>query len=272
MPPRDGLWVCPRCGRTFATANQTHTCAPLGDLDRHFAAAAPPVREAFDRIVEIARAFGPVEVLSEKTRIALHVRMSFAAFMPRTRWLDGHLVLPRRIDTARFRRIEVYSPRNVLHAFRLTSVADVDAEFVAWLAEAYAVGRQDHRAPPVADGREAQLATELLRVERALAERDRSAVPQGLDWLLDDPFLEFGASGRRWNRAETVAALAAEKPRALTFSAFAVRRLSAAMALVTYDLALRQPDGADRRSRRTSLWRLRDGRWVLRFHQGTAVA
>jgi hypothetical protein len=41
---------------------------------------------------------GPVSVPSEKTRIALHVRMSFAAFMPRKDWLSGHRVLARRID------------------------------------------------------------------------------------------------------------------------------------------------------------------------------
>ena len=50
----------------------------------------------------------------------------------------------------RFRRIEVYSPRNVLHVFRLTVPDDVDAEFTAYLAEAYGVGAQQHlrrRAP-----------------------------------------------------------------------------------------------------------------------------
>ncbi len=138
------MWACPQCGRTFASRNQAHTCAPLGDLDRHFAHASPAVRAAFDRVVVAARRLGPVEVLPEKTRIALHVRMSFAAFMPRRRWLNGHLVLARRIDSPRFLRVETYSPRNVVHTFRLTSPADVDDEFVAWLAEAYQVGAQKH--------------------------------------------------------------------------------------------------------------------------------
>jgi Domain of unknown function (DUF5655) len=138
------MWTCPRCGRSFANTNQSHTCAPLGDLERHFLAAAPDVRAAFDQALLVVRSFGPVEVLPEKTRIALHARMSFAAFMPKTRWLDGHLVLARRIDSDRFRRIERYSPRNVLHAFRLTSPDDVDDEFRAWLREAYDVGRQRH--------------------------------------------------------------------------------------------------------------------------------
>ena len=124
--------------------NQTHTCAGLGDLERHFVGSTAEVRATFDRIRAIVEGIGPVEILPEKTRIAFHVRMSFAAFMPHKAWLDGHLVLSRRIDSPRFRRIEEYSARNILHAFRLTSPADVDEEFAAFLAEAYAVGEQRH--------------------------------------------------------------------------------------------------------------------------------
>jgi hypothetical protein len=142
------LWQCPRCGRPFANRNQTHTCAPLGDLDRHFAASAPHVRATFDRVLEVVSALGPVTVLPEKTRIAMHVRMSFAAFAPRRRWLNGHLVLARRADSPRFLRIETYSPRNVLHAFRLDAPSDIDSEFAGWLAEASRVGRQEHLEPP----------------------------------------------------------------------------------------------------------------------------
>jgi hypothetical protein len=136
------MWACPRCGRSFANRNQSHTCAALGDLDRHFAACDPAVRETFDRILAVAREQGPVTVLPEKTRIAFQVRMSFAAFMPRRHWLNGHLVLARRIDSSRFAKVEVFSPRNVLHAFRLTSPAQVDAEFAGWVAQAYRVGAQ----------------------------------------------------------------------------------------------------------------------------------
>jgi hypothetical protein len=142
---RRALWVCPACARTFAQRNQNHTCAPLGDLDRHFAASAPHVRETFDRALAVVTRLGPVDVLAERTRIALHVRMSFAAFAPRRLWLTGHLVLAREVPSARFRKVEVFSPRNVLHAFRLDAPDDVDAEFAGWLAEAYRVGEQCHR-------------------------------------------------------------------------------------------------------------------------------
>lgn len=138
------MWQCPRCGRTFAASHQTHTCRTLGSLEAHFERSDPPVRAAFDAVLAAVEAIGPVTVLPEKTRIALHVRMSFAAFTPRRHWLDGHVVLARRLNSPRFRRIEEYSPRNILHAFRVTGPQDVDAEMISWVSEAYRVGRQEH--------------------------------------------------------------------------------------------------------------------------------
>lgn len=149
-PPSTGaggrrpLWECRSCGRTFANRNQTHTCSRLGDLDSHFVGSSPRVRATFDRVLAVVAELGPVEVLAEKTRIALHVRMSFAAFVPRRNWLGGHLVLARPVDSPRFHTIEVYSARNVLHGFRLADPAEVDDEFAAWLADAYRVGEQRH--------------------------------------------------------------------------------------------------------------------------------
>ena len=144
MAPRPPMWVCPRCGRTFANRNQTHTCAHLGELDRHFGRSAPEVRATFDRVLAVVEALGPVEVLPERTRIALHARMSFAAFMPRRNWLAGHLVLASRVDSPRFSRVDVISPRNIVHLFRLDGPDEVDEEFAAWLADAYRVGNQEH--------------------------------------------------------------------------------------------------------------------------------
>jgi hypothetical protein len=135
------LWTCPRCGRTFANLNQTHTCAPLRALDDAFAGTDPPVRASFDRLVD---ALGPLTVLPEKTRIALHVRMSFAAFQPRTHWLNGHLVLAREAQHPLFRRIRTYSPRNVVHEFRISAPDEVDDAFLELAREAYRVGEQRH--------------------------------------------------------------------------------------------------------------------------------
>ena len=137
------MWRCPECGRQFANRNQSHACG-RSTLASHFAGKPPAVRAIFDKLQRVARENGPITVLPEKTRIAFHVRMSFAAFVIRRNWVDGHVVLARRLENPRFRRIETFSPRNHLHAFRFETVKDVDAEVTSWLAEAYQVGEQRH--------------------------------------------------------------------------------------------------------------------------------
>jgi len=143
-PPRSRLWRCPACGRGFANRNQSHACGPRYSLAHHFRGKPPAIRAIYREVVAAVRALGPVRVLPEKTRIAFQVRMSFAQVTPRRSWLDGHVVLARRLDHPRFRQVQTFSARNHVHAFRLLSPADVDADVRAWLAEAYRVGKQEH--------------------------------------------------------------------------------------------------------------------------------
>jgi hypothetical protein len=137
------LWRCPDCERQFANHNQSHACG-RHTLASHFAGKPKAVRGIFDRLLAVAKQNGSVTVLPEKTRIAFQVRMSFAAFVIRRNWIDGHVILARRLENPRFRRIETFSPRNHLHAFRFESVSEIDAEVAAWFAEAYQVGQQRH--------------------------------------------------------------------------------------------------------------------------------
>jgi hypothetical protein len=138
------LWCCPECNRRFANRNQSHACQTPGTLASHFKGKKPGLRAIFDKLRQAAEKNGPVTVLPEKTRIAFQVRMSFAAFVIRRNWVDGHLVLARRLENPRFCRIETFSPRNHLHAFRFEGVDEIDDEVEAWFAEAYRVGEQRH--------------------------------------------------------------------------------------------------------------------------------
>lgn len=137
------LWKCPKCEREFATRNQTHSCG-RHELEPHFEGKSAEIRALFDALVAAIQEIGPARVLPEKTRIAFQVRMSFAQVMVRRQWLDGHLVLARRIEHSRFRKVQTFSPGNHVHIFRLRSPADIDAQFRAWLREAYQVGDQQH--------------------------------------------------------------------------------------------------------------------------------
>src|SRR5216110_2516963 len=137
------LWRCPRCRRRFANRNQSHACGRY-TLGSHFAGKPKAMRAIFDKVLAVAKKNGPVTVLAEKTRIAFQVRMSFAAFVIRQNWVDGHVILARRLENPRFRRIETFSPRNHLHAFRFMNANEIDDEVAGWFAEAYRVGQQRH--------------------------------------------------------------------------------------------------------------------------------
>jgi hypothetical protein len=136
------LWGCPVCGRAFANRSQRHACGRHA-LDLHFAGRSARVRAIYDAFVALLEESGPIVVLPEKTRIAFQVRMSFAQLTLRRNWVLGHFVLSRRVESPLFGRIESFSARNHLHAFRLDDPAEV-AALAPFAREAYAVGRQDH--------------------------------------------------------------------------------------------------------------------------------
>lgn len=85
--------------------------------------------------------------------------------------------------------------------------------------------------------------------------------------LLHPGFVEFGASGRRWDRASILAALAVE-PDGESLTAYDVTgiRLADDVVLVTYVSAR-----SSARARRSSVWRRVGGTWLLYFHQGTPM-
>ena len=136
------MWRCPACGREFANPNQSHACG-RHDLEGHFAGKDPIVRAIYDAFLAMIEEFGPVTVLPEKTRIAFQTRMSFAQLTVRRRWVLGHFVLARRAEDPLFTKVETFSPRNHLHAFRLDWPEEVE-RLRAFAREACAVGRQEH--------------------------------------------------------------------------------------------------------------------------------
>ena len=138
------LWTCPKCGRRFANRNQTHTCAPLRTVEDHLARKPPEIVETYRAFEAAARGAGPFEILAEKTRIAFFVRMSFGGARVLNSFIEGAVVLARRVEDPRFTSILSASPRNHVHYWRMRRPDDVDEKVRAWLAEAYEVGRQRH--------------------------------------------------------------------------------------------------------------------------------
>ncbi|UMZ09749.1 nuclear transport factor 2 family protein [Pseudomonas sp. MPFS] len=114
------------------------------------------------------------------------------------------------------------------------------------------------------------LSEHVLLLERRLQEADVRGDRQALDALLADDFLEFGASGGRWNKAQVLASLVQESFIERHIEQFAVQWLAADLAQATYLCHNAAGPGRVASSAwRSSLWRCREGRWQMLFHQGT---
>ncbi len=111
------------------------------------------------------------------------------------------------------------------------------------------------------------LADEIYRLETELLRPEVRHSAEELDALLDDGFVEFGSSGRAWDKRRVVEALLGEQTARIEVEDFRVRPLGENAALATY--RSRRPDGAV--SLRSSVWLRKDGEWKLAFHQGTPV-
>ena len=117
---------------------------------------------------------------------------------------------------------------------------------------------------------EASLEEVLRTLEERLLCSDIRQSAADLDALLADDFLEFGSSGRVYNKQQVIAALQQETPTAISLTDFRARRLAPEIVLVTYR-AIRSgsTETPAAYSLRSSLWQVIDGRWQLIFHQGT---
>jgi hypothetical protein len=137
------LWTCPKCGHRFVTRNLWHSCSNYS-LDDHFEGKDPVVRKVFNKLLAMIRKCGPVEVIPQKSRIAIQARVRFAGGVARKSWFDAALWLTRRAEHSCLRRVETFGPKSYGLHFRLMRPEDLDDAFAALVREAYAVGCQQH--------------------------------------------------------------------------------------------------------------------------------
>ena len=111
----------------------------------------------------------------------------------------------------------------------------------------------------------------LLTLEEDLLSSQVRASEARLNELLADDFVEFGSSGRIFDKPSIVRELG-ESGFVADFEIGDFRLVMSRedSALVTYRCVVRSDSGEIiRKSNRSSLWRLVDDRWQLIFHQGT---
>ena len=153
------LWRCPKCGKWFVTRNIFHSCAHYS-LAHHFR-GKPRARALFEHFRRALEAFGPVRLVSNKTKVGFMVRVRFAGVTyVRGDSLRCGMWLTRRVASKHWVKVDRYAPRAYIYQFELRKPGDLNPEIRRFLRESYAVGCQRHlmrrrssgRSPPAAVG------------------------------------------------------------------------------------------------------------------------
>ena len=91
-----------------------------------------------------------------------------------------------------------------------------------------------------------------------------------LEILLAEDFIEFGSSGRIFDKQQIVESLPHSPTVRMTIKDFETKALAPDVVLTTFRVVKHnEPRSEMRHSLRSSIWKHIDGRWQMVFHQGT---
>jgi hypothetical protein len=106
-------------------------------VESHFAKKDPSVFATYRRVLDVARALGPVTEEAKKTSIHLVRHTAFAGIAPRRSSLVLTLKAASDIRSRRVEKREQTSANRWHVDVRLTSPTQVDRQLTAWLRTAY---------------------------------------------------------------------------------------------------------------------------------------
>ena len=133
---KPGHWTCPRCGAKVVARNLSHSCGAYS-VGAFLRGKTDVGRDLFSRFVALIARCGRYEVAPAKTRVAFMASVRFASVNRVGRdAIDVHFVLPRIVDSPRFRRIDHLGALHV-HHLRLRERREFDRELAGWLRESY---------------------------------------------------------------------------------------------------------------------------------------
>ena len=111
----------------------------------HFAKSDPTVQLTYRRILEAARALGPVAEDPKKTSIHLVARTAFAGIATRRSSLILTLKSAKDIRSPRIQKREQASANRWHLEIRLADPAEVDRQLTTWLSAAYKLASGEPR-------------------------------------------------------------------------------------------------------------------------------
>lgn len=130
------MWTCPVCGRIFNRKDQPHSCKKVA-LEKHFR-GKEKAKALFDRLVErITAEIGGVQIISIPCCVHLFGNYDFMAALPKKDRLEVRFALKRKFEHPRITHCVPLSASANKFCLDVAEFDQIDAELMAWLAEAY---------------------------------------------------------------------------------------------------------------------------------------
>ncbi|MGC1817032.1 MAG: DUF4440 domain-containing protein, partial [Casimicrobiaceae bacterium] len=117
------------------------------------------------------------------------------------------------------------------------------------------------------------LSDHIRELEERLLQPDVRCSRPDLDRMLASEFVEFASDGRAYDRERVIEVLQHETPFRRWLTDFQITAIAENVLLATYRASRQSGESGELvQSLRSSIWKLRDDRWQLVFHQGTVLA
>ena len=113
----------------------------------------------------------------------------------------------------------------------------------------------------------------ILDLEKQLCSPTRNKSYKEFDYIFSNDFIEFGSSGRVYDKTQTLETLKLPALNEITIKEFNITELAPDVILAKYIAESSNINSGDvKRSLRSSIWKYTDEGWQIVFHQGTAAA
>ncbi|MHA7813858.1 MAG: nuclear transport factor 2 family protein [Phycisphaerales bacterium] len=121
-----------------------------------------------------------------------------------------------------------------------------------------------------------QISEEALKLEQSHLKPEIRSSRIQLDHLLHPEYIEIGASGTTYTKAQVLDTLPEHDQPEYEILKFHGKPIDpptpySYFTHTTYTLQEIYPDGSSRRTLRSSIWAQDQGKWLLKFHQGTPI-
>jgi len=131
-------WTCPKCGKTFAKANQSHICVKVEPLDL-FENKAAHLPDLYREILAAISEYCEFRPTASTKSITLYgkAHRSFLVMQPKKKWIDLMIPLNREVNEFPVFRVHARSESNVMHFVRIEDEEDLQRFVFDLVAEAY---------------------------------------------------------------------------------------------------------------------------------------